>query len=330
VNSHRSVVGFVVIWLAGASAALSQAQGSVRHIGILSSRARPASLQADWRFGPFLSRLTELGYLEGKNLSIEWRFAENDYTKLPVLAADLVQRKVEVIVAVGSEGIVAAQAATKTIPIVFSGGIDLVAQGLVRSLAHPGGHTTGISPLYADIYGKEIELLLATVPGISRLGVLFNPDNPSISLALQRIRDAGATAGVELIFVEARSVSAIEPAIVRASREGAQALLWATDSMYLDHRRQIAEVCNSHRLPSIGSLPLYADDGGLLGYGATNAEIWRRVAEIVVKILQGTDAGEIPVEQPTKLELHINRKTAKALGLKIPPELLVQADKVIE
>ncbi len=305
-------------------------RNAVRRIGFMTSRVRPPSLQTESRYGSFLERLSELGYVDGRNLTIEWRFGEGDYTKLPTFASDLVNRNVEVIVTVGSEGIRAAQAATPKLPIVFVGGADVVAQGFVQSLNHPGGHMTGVTFLWGDSFGKQMELLVKVVPRVSRLAILSNPANPASSLMLQRCREAASVLHIDLIVVEAHSAAAIDAAITEASSKGAQALLWTPDDTFLDHRAEIAMACSMRRLPSIGGVFQYAEDGGLLGYGPDVPRVWRRLGDYVARILEGANAGDVPVEQPTKLELVVNRKTARALGLMISAELLTQADRVIE
>ena len=274
--------------------------------------------------------LAELGYVEGKNLVLEWRWGGGDYSRLPTLAEDLVRLRVDIIVTEGTPGIRAAQGATTTIPIVFLGGADVVDQGLVQSLAHPGGNTTGCSLLLTDMAAKQIELLKAWVPKLSSLAVLVNPTNPAAALVLKQVADAALVRHIRLVTVEARTPPEIDIAIAKAAAEGSQALLWIVDTFLHQQDRQIASLASKYHLPSMGGYTEYPGDGGLMGYGPDRGELWRHVVAQVAKILHGANPGEIPVEQPTKLELVINRTTAKALGLTIPPELLVQADRMIE
>ncbi len=307
-----------------------QGPGRVWRVGFLLSRRRPKSGERAPRIESFLRRLRELGYVEGKNLSIEWRFAEDVYARLPEMAADLVRSRVDLIVTSGSEGIAAASKATNNIPIVFVGGTDVVAQGFVSSLARPGGNLTGITVLFGDIIGKQVELLKILVPKTSRIGVLYNSRNPANMEQVELFHAAGKAAAVEIVPIAVPSPESLESAFHESDLARIDALIWALDNSLLDHEHEIAELAAKHRVPCMGGMSDYPDFGGLVGYAPDQLVLWSHLAELVDKILKGANPAGIPVEQPTKLELVINKKAAVALGLTIPPELLVQADKVID
>ncbi len=328
--SRRAFLTAVGASLVFPFASLAQTQKRVRSVGILSSRKRPPSLENDTLHGEVPRRLRELGWVEGENLGVEWRFAAGDYARMPNLAAELVRLSVDVIVTNGSEGIQAAQGATKTIPIVFMGGSDLVAQGFVKSLAHPGGNTTGVSLLAPDIAGKQVEILMRFVPKLTRLAVLFNPANPAHRILLEATKAGADAFRVQTIPVGASTPSAIDEAFSVAVKERAEAIVFTQEAFLQEQSKRIANLALAHHLPSISPAFEYPDAGGLMCYGPNRTQLFRRVAEYVDKILKGANPGDLPVEQPTKFDVVINRKTARALGLTIPPELLVQADRVIE
>lgn len=308
----------------------AQPAGKVWRIGFLATIARPVSLESDGGYGQVPRSLKELGYIEGKNLVCEWRFAEGRYELLPDLAAELIRLRVDAIVTDGTPGIRAAQAATTTIPIVFLGGADVVASGFVKSLSRPGGNTTGVSILLSDTLGKQLELLTAVVPGISKLAVLSNPDNDAHPALVRTLRDVALKSRIQVTSFLTRTPDEITNSIAAASEAGCQALIYIVDSFFTAQRFRIAEQSLRHRLPSMSGYPLYAESGGLLCYGPNRTEGFRTVARLLDKIFRGANPGDLPVEQPTKLELVVNRKTAKALGITIPPEVLLLADKVIE
>lgn len=316
--------------LAAPGSAFAQKPGKVWRVGVAASRRGPGSAEWDMFYSQVPRRLRELGWVEGTDLVFEWRFAGGDYARLPELAAELVKANVDLIVTDGSQGIRATQAATKTIPIVFNGGSDLVASGFVKSLSRPGGNTTGVSLLLSDTAGKQVELVLKMVPKISRLAVLTNPGNPAHASLLTGFRNAVGASGPEVVHLDARSPKEIEEAGAQAVREKAGALLWTVDSFFIQQQRQIAQLAAMHRLPSMSGVAEYPEVGGLMGYGPDRRALWRRVAEYVDRILKGSNPGDLPVEQPSKLDLVLNRTTARALGLAIPPELLVQADRIID
>jgi putative ABC transport system substrate-binding protein len=273
----------------------------------------------------------ERGYVEGKNLIIEWRFADGEYERLPALAAELVRLKVDVIVASTSPAIRAAQKATTTIPIVFPTTGDPVGSGFVASLARPGGNITGLSNVNLDISAKLLELLMTMVPRLSRVAVLGNPGSSTYAAILKSIQAAALKiVGVRVFSVEARTREEIERGFVLMTQERADGVIVAADPFLILQARQIALLAVQHRLPSITQPPVYAEAGGLMSYGQSIADSHRYAAAYVDKILKGAKPADLPVEQATKFMLVVNMKTAKALGLTIPPSLLLRADRVIE
>ena len=315
--------------LAAPLASFAQQQGKAWRVGFLSARRRPASLDTDY-YGAFPRGMRDLGYVEGKNLAIEWRFADGEYERLPGMAAELVQLKVDVIMALGAPAIVAAQKATTTIPIVVVTGVDPVDAGFVKSLARPGGNITGLSNLAGDISAKHLEMLLATMPTLARVAVLMNPANSTHAAFLKNVQYAAQKAGIKVLPVEAQTPQEIERAFSTMAREHVGAVIVALDPFFIQQGPQIAVQAGKHRLPSIFANREYAEAGGLLSYGQNQLDIYRRAATYVDKILKGAKPADLPIEQPTKLELVINLKTAKALGLTIPQSLLLRADEVIQ
>lgn len=329
-NPRRSLVLALGAAALGASfGSPGQQRGKVHRVGILSARRRPAALDSDY-YGAFPRKLGELGYVEGKNLVLEWRFAAGAYERLPAMAADLVAAKVDVILALGPPGAAAAQKATTSIPIVMVVSTDPVAAGLVKSLARPGGNITGLSNLAADLSPKHLELLQAMVPKLARVGILLNPANPAHAGVLGNVRAATQKAGIELIPAQASSLQQIDDAYSALVRSSASAVIVALDPLFIQHVDEIAARSAKDRLPSIFANREYAEAGGLMSYGQNQVEIYRRAAVYTDKILKGSRPSALPVEQPTQLELVINRKTAAALGLVIPKPLLVSADRVID
>lgn len=274
--------------------------------------------------------MRELGYFEGKNLQIEWRFADGKYERLPDQATDLVRQKVDVIVTDGTPGTLAAQKATMVIPIVMGGAGDPVGDGLVKSLARPGGNTTGLSNLASDLGSKHMQMLLDLNPKLSRAAVLMNPGNSSHITILKNVQGAALKPRVRILPVEARNFQEIEQAFFVMTREQAEAVIVIPDPFFIQQWRQIAELAVKHRLPSITRFREYSEAGGLMSYGNNNADNYRRAASYVDKILKGAKPADLPVEQPTKFDLVVNMKTAKTLGITIPQSLLLRADDVIQ
>ena len=308
---------------------LAQKPPKIPLVGFLTARSRPLSLDAD-AYGGFVRGPRELGYVEGKNIAIEWRFADGNYERLPGLAAELVRLKVDVILAAAAPAASAAKQATTTLPIVIGGVGDPVGIGLVASLSRPGGNITGVSNLAVDLSSKNLELLLVIVPKLSRVAYLLNPAAPIAPMLLKQIQSAAKQAGVSVTVFEAGTESQVDSAFGAVMRARVGALIVAPDPYFFSQARQIAELAAKNRLPTMGSYRQHVEAGGLMSYGQDQAENYRRAAAFVDKILKGARPADLPVEQPTKLELLINRKTAKALGLSIPQELLVRADEVID
>ena len=328
-NRRKLLVVLGASALAAPLFSVAQPQGKVWRIGFLSQRARPDSLDSDV-IGAFYRGMRDLGYIDGKNLEIQWRYAEGKSERLPDLAAELVRLKVDVIVTVGSPAIGAAQKATTTIPIVMATAPDPVGSGFVKTLARPGGNITGLSNLAGDLGPKHLEMLLGMAPKLFRVAVLVNPANSSHAMLLKSILSAAQKSSATILPVEARTAPEIEKAFSAMAREKAGAVIVPRDGLFISQLRQIAELSAKHRLPSIAGVREYPEAGGLMSYGSDNTDNHRRAASYVDKILKGVKPADLPVEQPTKFELVINGKTAKALGLKIPQSLLISADKVIE
>jgi putative ABC transport system substrate-binding protein len=281
----------------------------------------------------FRQELRDLGYVEARNLVIEYRDGKGKFERLPALAAELVALKVDVIVAAGTPHALAAQQATRTIPIVLTGAGDPVASGLVSSLARPGGNVTGLSMLTPELVGKRLELLKQAVPGVSRVAVLWQPGDYGERTEKDILKEAEVTAralGVRLQVVEARGPQDFDRAFSDMTRARAGALIVLGSSMFFTERRRLVDLTAKHRLPGVYSARDSVDVGGLMSYGANLADMFRRAATYVDKILKGAKPGDLPVEQPTNFELVINLKTAKALGLTIPQTLRQRADEVIQ
>ncbi len=324
----RAVLLVTLGLLAAPLAAPAEQPGKVFRIGILGNvpLTDPEGARV---WGAFIQGLRELGYVEGQNITIERRFSEGKYERLPDLAADLVRLKVDVIVAPATNPVFAAKQATRTIPIVMTGSGDAVGSGLVASLARPGGNVTGLSTLAPEIVGKQLELLKEIVPRVSRVAVLWNPTNQINPLVLGEAKVAARSLGVQLQLLEARRPDDFEGAFAVMTRERAGALLVLGDGMFLLHPTRIADLSAKSRLPAMYQGKQFVDAGGLMAYGPSLRDNFRRAATYVDKILKGAKPADLPVEQPTKFELVINLKTAKALGLTIPQSILIRADEVI-
>ena len=276
-------------------------------------------------------RLDELGYIEGKNMIFDFRSAEGRSERLLQLASELVRTSPDVIVAgFGTLAAQAAQAATETIPIVFASVGDPIGAGIVKSLNRPGANVTGITPQGTETGGKRLQMLEELVPGIRILAVLMNPETPFSMLALQELRVAADARGQRLEVFEIRSTDQLSHIIEFTARSGATGLVILEDPLLLGLRRQITELATELRLPAIYGNREFAEAGGLLSYGPDRGQLYRRAAELIDKILKGAKPADIPVERPTKFELVINVKTARALGLTVPDKLLALADEVIE
>jgi putative ABC transport system substrate-binding protein len=295
-------------------------------MAFLSGNTGPDSPNAKaWRQG-----LKDLGVIEGQNIAIEWRSAEGHLDRLPGLAAELVGLKVDIIFAAGGPAAVAAKKATNAIPIIFVGIVDPVASGFVASLARPGGNVTGFSTGAPGLYGKRLELLKDTLPRVSRVGFLFNPTSPTADVALKEIRSAGQDLGVKVQPLEVRTPNDIDTAFEAAAKAQAGALVVAQQPPINFNQNQIVELAAKRRLPAIYSDTDWIHAAGLMSYGPSYTDLYRRSADYVDKILKGRPPSDLPVQQPMKYELMINLKTAKALGLTIPPIVLMRAERVVK
>ena len=317
-------------------AAEAQQAGKVHRIGFLSpsSRSDPERLASPFGergLAAFRQGLRDLGYVEGQNIAIEYRWAEGRFERLPDLAAELVRLKVDVIVSVVTQATLAAKNATGTIPIVLVAAGDPLGSGLVANLARPGGNVTGPSSMYGDLAGKQLELLKETVPKVSRVAVLWNPANAVWQAQMLRQTEIAARAlGLQLQLLEARGPDELEGAFAAMTRERVSALLVQVDVIFALHARRIADLAAKRRVPAMYGSREHVETGGLMSYAPNIPDLFRRAATYVDKILKGAKPADLPVEQPTKFELVINLKTAKALGLKIPQSVLVRADEVIQ
>jgi putative ABC transport system substrate-binding protein len=303
----------------------AQQPAKIPRIGYLGG-ATPAALSV--RLNAFRQGLHELGYVEGKNIVIEYRYAEGKLDRLAVLAAEFVQLKVDVIVAGGPQATRAAKEATITIPIIMTFDNDPVGNGFVASLARPGGNVTGLSTLYPEISGKQLELLKEIVPRLSRLAVLGNSTHPGNAQALKETKLATEALAVQLQYLDVRDATDIETAFRAASKGRADGVLVLENAVLTSHRKQLVDLAVKNRLPAIYPQTEYMEAGGLMYYGANTTDLFRRSATYVDKILKGAKPADLPVEQPTKFEFVINLKTAKQIGLTIPPNVLARADRV--
>jgi putative ABC transport system substrate-binding protein len=308
---------------------VAQQQGKVWRIGFLSPRGSLDSLNSDV-LGAFLRGMRELGYVEEKNLVIEWRWAEGKYDRLPELAAELVRLNVELIVTSGTPGIRAAKQATTTIPIVMAASGDAVAMGLIDSLARPGGNITGSTFFILQLMGKRMELLRDAMPRIKQIAFMFNRDNPAaIGPVVEAVEIAAKSLKLAVQQFGVRGPNDFDSAFSAMAKRRVDAMVTGDDALILLNAKRIADLAAKHRILSAGSKAL-AEAGGLMAYGVNLPEMFRRAAYFVDRILKGTKPGDLPVEQPTKFEIVVNLKTAKVLGIKIPDVILLRADKVIE
>jgi putative ABC transport system substrate-binding protein len=316
----------VVVQLANGVIAEAQQPARILRIGILLA---PTASVYSARVEAFRQRLRELGYVEGKNILIEYRYAEGKLERLPDLAAELVRLKVDVIVASAASAILAANKASATIPIVFTAAVDPVGSGLVSSLARPGGNITGLSLMVPDLDGKRLELLKEAFPKVARVAFLWQSYVTRANLPLTQMEAAAKALGVKLLSLEVRSLDDFDSAFARAKREGAQALITTPSSLITTQQRQVLDFAAKNRLPAMYPNSEFVEAGGLMSYGPNYTDQWRRAADFVDKILKGAKPAEIPVEQPMKFEFVINLIAAKQIGVTIPPNVLVRADRVI-
>ena len=304
-----------------------QEAGRVYRIAVLA--LRDSSMLTEPWFGAFVQALRDLGWMEGRNIAIEYQWGEGNADRLPALAADLVRRRPDVIVTFGTQESAAAKSATATVPIVMWTTLDPVRQGFVVSMARPGGNVTGLAD-FTTLSRKQLELTKELLPGASRVAVLRNPAGPQAVHHTSEVEQAARALGLQLRIVDVRSPHELAGALATATQNRPQVMVMLADWLFLSERARIAELALKHRLPSIYVRREFVDAGGLLAYGSSRTEVSRRQAAYVDKILKGAKPADLPVEQPTTFELAINLKTAKALGLTIPPSLLLRADQVIE
>jgi putative ABC transport system substrate-binding protein len=320
------VGGAVAMW---PLAARTQQPGKMRRVGVLSGRLRPTSIEAS-ALGGFAQGMRELGYIEGRDFVIEWRFAEGKYEAISALAAELVRLDVDVIVVITPPAVRSLQGMTTTIPIVMGFSTDPVGNGFVTSLARPGGNITGLASSSDDASPKQLELLTMIVPGLSRVGVLTNPGSLNSLPVMKSIQVAAQKIGLSIVPVEAANTQEISDAFATLTKERVGAVMTAPDAFFNSNLKLIAELAIGNRMPSIYSQGEYTEAGGLMSYGQNLRDFLRHAASFVDKIFKGAKATDLPIEQPTKFTLVVNRKTADTLGLTIPQQLLMFADHVIE
>ena len=324
---------FIWLWMAVllggialAQTAGAQSAGKIKRIGYLSSNSRASGFHESFQEG-----LRELGWIAGQNIEMQYRFADGKTERLPQMAAELVRLRVDLIVAQPTTAALAARNATSTIPIVMVNVGDPVRLGLVDSLAHPGGNLTGVAyGVGLDSIVKALELLKVAVPGVRRVAVLSNPANPNQAHAIEDVAAAAQSLGLRLLLLEARDPDEFDGVFAAIARDGADALFVVVESLFIQHRAQLAERALKQRLVSVYGARENVEAGGLMSYGPRLTQTSRRAASFADRILKGMKPADLPVEQPTKFELVVNLRTARALGLSIPQSLLLRADHVIE
>ena len=323
-----AAVVLLIVFGAFVPGALAQAPEKVARIGVIGPRT---PVDGAKYVGALRQGLQQLGWVEGRNIVIEYRWAEGKVERLPGLAAELVQLKVDVIFAGTTSATLAAKKSTDTIPVVMATGGDPVRLGLVASLARPGGNVTGLAySVGSETFGKQLELLKEVVPKVRRVAILSNGANPAQGLATEEVTERARSLGLQLQVLEARGPEDFDAAFAAMTKERVGALLVVADAFFGFHRQRLASLAATHRLPAIYGLTEHAEAGGLMSYSADVVESFRRAAAYVDKILKGARPSDLPVEQPTKFELIINKNAARALGLTIPPSLLLRADRIIQ
>jgi putative ABC transport system substrate-binding protein len=324
ITRRKLLVALIIGTLPATGASRAQQPRKFFRIGVL------VSATVTYRREAFLQGLRELGYVEGKNITIEFRSAEGKFDRLPDLAAELVRLKVDVIVTSSNPAVNALKQATRDIPIVMTVVGDPVGAGFIQSLARPGGNITGMSSVAEELSGKRLELLKEIDPKISRVAVFRNPTIPTHAVLWKGTQAAATALGIKLILLDFRGPDEFESLFGAMAKEHAEALIVLPEPIALAQRKQIVDLAAKNRLPGMYPFGEFVDVGGLIAYGPSGADLWRRGAIYVDKILKGRKPADLPVEQPTKFEMVINMKTAKALGLTIPQTILVRADRVIE
>jgi len=327
-NNRRRLIIVVFASLLGVPlASLGQQPAKVARVGFLEA-STPSAIAA--RVEAFRQGLRDLGYVEGKNVVIEYRYAEGNFDRLPALAAELVRLNVNVIVTGGPTAIPAAKAATTAIPIVMAFDTDPVGSGFAASLAKPGGNITGLSTLAPELSAKQIELLKEIVPKLARVAVLGTASRPGSAHALREVENAAKALKVQVQFQDVVDPKGIDAAFLAARKGGADAVLVLGSPLFNANRTELTELASKSRYPVIYDRAEFVEAGGLMTYSVSLADLARRAATYVDKILKGAKPGDVPIEQPTKFDLVVNMKTAKALGIKIPNSVLAQATRVIE
>jgi putative ABC transport system substrate-binding protein len=319
-----SLLALVLAATVGTAEALNAAQ--LYTIGFLTPRSRGPWESLD----AFHQGLRDLGYIEGKNIVIEYRYAEGKYDRVPALMAELISLKPNVIVTHTTPGALAAKNAATTIPIVIAAAGDLVERMIVATYAKPGGNITGLTLISRELDGKRLELLKETMPKLSRVAILVNPGNPAWDRVPKDLEPVSGALGLQVQRVEARTTDEIEAAFAAIAKSRVNALLVVNDTIFDTHRNVITELAGKNRMATIAERSEFADSGGLLAYGVSLPAMFRRTAIYVDKILKGAKPGELPIERPSKFDLVINLKTAKQIGLTIPPNVLARADRVIK
>jgi putative ABC transport system substrate-binding protein len=304
-----------------------QQPGKVSRIGFLGNST--AELEANL-IGPFREGLRDLGYVEGKNIVIEWRWAEGKYERFPALIAELIAAKIDLIVTAGTPASLAVKKATTSIPLVMIAVGDPVGTGLIQSLAHPGGNATGLTSIAADLEGKRLELLREVIPKLSYIAVLWNPASPFQVVSEKEMQAAAQLLKIKVLSLGVRAKEQLDDAFATIRRERPGALSVLADRLFLHNRAPIMDFANKHRLPGVHAYVELVEAGGLMSYGPSYAGMHRRAAYFVDRILKGAKPADLPVEQPAKFELVINLKAAKQIGLTIPPNVLARADRVIK
>jgi putative tryptophan/tyrosine transport system substrate-binding protein len=327
-NRRGAVLALLVLGAAPRST-FAQPSGKVRRVGFFFYGSRQSALDSG-RYEAFVQGMRELGYVVGQNLMLEERYVDGNAKRLPILAAELVKLNVEVIVATGTPTYRVLRQASPVIPVVITVSPDPVRDGWATTMAQPGGQFTGLSSSAADPGPKQLELLMAAIPKLSRIAVLLHPANPGHPPQLVKIMSAAQNVGIQTIVAQADTVQGIGREFELLAKERAQAVIIPNDTFFFDHLSDIAAQALKHRMPSIGAIYEYVNVGGLMFYGPDLVDNFRRAPLWVDKILKGASAGQLPIEQPSKYSFLINLKTAKALGIAVPQALRLRADRVIE
>jgi len=323
---HKAFFFLAALFIGFVQLAWAQQSTKMWRVGVIVSSSPPLNSARD---EALRQGLRELGYIEGQNLVMEFRYAEGKMDRLAQLARDLVEHKVDVIVAGGTRVALAAKKATDTIPIVVAGAGDLVEAGLIKSFMYPGGNVTGVARMSPDFFGARIKLIKETLPKAAQVTALTNPNNPGHGRSLKDAELGARSLGLTFQSVTARDPKDLNGAIASAASGGAQALFVVTDAMFNSQVFRIAQAAIKHRLPAVYDRPVFVEAGGLMSYGPNLPDLSRRAAEYVDKVLKGAKPSDLTLVQPTKFDLAINLKTAKQIGLTIPPNVLARADKVI-